>query len=87
MTAGHDRGSRCVKKICQWHIFSIRSRRLCRRSIHLDFHGTILTDNPPVSLALDSPLYTGGPFVARQFVCEFFMIFAFSPLKFRKSVV
>ena len=26
---------RCVKKICRWHIFSIRSRRLCRRSIHL----------------------------------------------------
>ena len=28
---------RCVKKICRWHIFSIRSRRLCRRSIRLDF--------------------------------------------------
>ena len=27
--------SRCVKKICRWHIFSIRSRRLCRRSSHL----------------------------------------------------
>ena len=46
-----------------------------------------MDDNPPVSLALDRPLYTRGPFVARQFVCEFFMIFAFSPLKFRKSVV
>ena len=46
-----------------------------------------MDDNPPVSLALDSPLYTRGPFVARQFVCEFFVIFAFSPLKFRNSVV
>ena len=25
---------RCVKKICRWHIFSIRSRQLCCRSIH-----------------------------------------------------
>ena len=29
---------RGVKKTCQWHVFSLRSRRLCRRSIHLDFH-------------------------------------------------
>ena len=32
---------RCVKKICRWHIFSIRSRRLCRRSIRLDFCRTV----------------------------------------------
>ncbi len=29
---------RGVKKTCRWHVFSLRSRRLCRRSIHLSFH-------------------------------------------------
>ena len=29
---------RGVKKTCRWHVFSLRSRRLCRRSIHLDLH-------------------------------------------------
>ena len=32
---------RCVKKICRWHIFSIRSRRLCRRSIRLEIYCTL----------------------------------------------
>ena len=31
---------RGVKKTCRWHVFSLRSRRLCRRSIHLIFEGT-----------------------------------------------
>ena len=34
---GRGRG---VKKTCRWHVFSLRSRRLCRRSIHLIFEGT-----------------------------------------------
>ena len=34
----HQRQRRGVKKTCRWHVFSLRSRRLCRRSIHLDFH-------------------------------------------------
>ena len=54
--AKRRRGCRCVKKICQRHIFSIRSRRLCRRSIHLDLLNTILTDNPPVTLRLTRPV-------------------------------
>ena len=29
---------RGVKKTCQWHVFSLRSRRLCRRSVHLCLH-------------------------------------------------
>ena len=33
---------RGVKKTCRWHVFSLRSRRLCRRSIHLVFEGTIV---------------------------------------------
>ncbi len=36
---GRGRG---VKKTCRRHVFSLRSRRLCRRSIHLVFDGTIL---------------------------------------------
>ena len=36
---GRGRG---VKKTCRWHVFSLRSRRLCRRSIHLVFEGTIV---------------------------------------------
>ena len=28
---------RGVKKTCRWHVFSLRSRRLCRRSIYLGF--------------------------------------------------
>ena len=31
---------RGVKKTCRWHVFSLRSRRLCRRSIHLSFRRT-----------------------------------------------
>ena len=29
---------------CRWHVFSLRSRRLCRRSIHLDFHRAAKAD-------------------------------------------
>ena len=32
--------SRGVKKTCRWHVFSLRSRRLCRRSIYLVLHRT-----------------------------------------------
>ena len=30
-----------ANKICRWHIFSIRSRRLCRRSIRLEIYCTL----------------------------------------------
>ena len=29
---------RGVKKTCRGHVFSLRSRRLCRRSIYLELH-------------------------------------------------
>ena len=32
--------SRGVKKTCRWHVFSLRSRRLCRRSIQRVLHRT-----------------------------------------------
>ena len=37
------RRGRGVKKTCRWHVFSLRSRRLCRRSIHLSLHRTIFS--------------------------------------------
>ena len=37
LAVGRGRG---VKKTCRWHVFSLRSRRLCRRSIYLIFEGT-----------------------------------------------
>ena len=50
---------RGVEKTCRWHVFSLRSRRLCRRSIHLVFEGTILTSagrqsRRPLQPAIDS---------------------------------
>nr|DAF37433.1 MAG TPA: hypothetical protein [Caudoviricetes sp.] len=39
-------GRRGVKKTCRWHVFSLRSRRLCRRSIHLDLQCTYSETTP-----------------------------------------
>ena len=38
---------RGVKKTCRWHVFSLRSRRLCRRSIYLGFHRVAKADTFP----------------------------------------
>ena len=45
-----DWGSRCVKKICRWHIFSIRSRQLCCRSIRLVLLALSFYSLPPSRL-------------------------------------
>ena len=49
---------RGVKKTCRWHVFSLRSRRLCRRSIHLVLHRTIL-NSLPQSPAVTAPSQRG----------------------------
>ena len=52
-------GSRGVKKTCRWHVFSLRSRRLCRRSIHLGLHRTILNSLPQSRLRAPAPSQRG----------------------------
>ena len=50
---------RGVKKTCRWHVFSLRSRRLCRRSIHLGLHRTILNSLPQSRLRSPAPSQGG----------------------------
>ena len=46
---------RGVKKTCRWHVFSLRSRRLCRRSIHRVLRRTILNSLPQSRFARQPP--------------------------------
>ena len=52
-------GSRGVKKTCQWHVFSLQSRRLCRRSIHLELYRTTFNSLPQSRLRSTAPSQRG----------------------------
>ena len=50
---------RGVKKTCRWHVFSLRSRRLCRRSIHLVLYRTTSDSLPQSRLRSPAPSQRG----------------------------